>query len=100
MQRVWKSEYQTSVLPISQIHDSQYYMIRNNLGCLKWVNDNLIQCMKWNKLPAIQHPVVKLEASLELYYPDWSQPISIPNKLSLDKLGKHLKFELTKRSAG
>jgi len=100
MQRVWKSEYATSVLPISQIHDSQYYMIRNNLGCLKWVNDNLIQCMKWNKLPAIQHPVVKLEASLELYYPDWSQPISIPNKLSLDKLGKHLKFELTKRSAG
>jgi len=86
MQRVWDSKYATDVLPVMQIHDAQYYMIRNSMGCLKWVNDNLIECMEWNELEAIQHPTVKLGANLEIYYPDWSQHIDIPNKASYKAL--------------
>jgi DNA polymerase-1 len=86
MERVWKSKYALKVLPISQIHDSQYYMIENSLNCLKWVNDNLIECMEWNKLAPIQHPTIKLGAALEIYYPDWSCPIKIPNRVSIKEV--------------
>jgi len=86
MERVWSSKYATGILPICQIHDSQYFMIWNTLGCLKYVNDNLIECMQWNKLEAIQHPTIKLGATLEVYYPDWSNPISIPNNQSIKQL--------------
>jgi DNA polymerase-1 len=86
MERVWDSKYAEEILPSCQIHDSQYYMIRNTLGCLKFVNDNLIECMEWNKLSPIQHDSIKLGATLEVYYPDWSKPISIPNRQSLAEL--------------
>jgi hypothetical protein len=38
--------------------------------------------MEWNELPELQHPTVKLGAQLEVYYPDWSTPIKIPNRIS------------------
>ena len=38
--------------------------------------------MEWNELPELQHPTVKLGAQLEVYYPDWSNPIKIPNRIS------------------
>ena len=94
MERVWKSKYASVILPICQIHDSQYYMIQNSLGCLRWVNNNLIDCMEWNKLPDIQHPTIKLSAGLEVYWPDWAHKISIPNRISLRNLHKLLqKYE-------
>jgi len=67
-------------------NDSQYYMIRNTLQCLKWVNDNLIECMEWNKLAPIQHPTITLGAELEIYYPSWATPITVPNQQSIDQL--------------
>jgi DNA polymerase-1 len=91
MQRVWNSRYATKILPISQIHDSQYFMIENTLSCVKWVNDNLIECMEWNELEPIQHPIVKLGGQLEIYYPDWAKPIKIPNRASIQELQKLLK---------
>jgi len=90
MKIVWASKYATRILPICQIHDSQYFMIENTLGCLKFVNDNLIKSMEWNKLPNIQHPTIKLGATLEIYYPDWNTPISIPNYQSITELQKLL----------
>jgi DNA polymerase-1 len=86
MERVWDSKYANDILPIAQIHDSQYYMIRNHLGCLKWVNDNLVECMEWNDLDAIRHDEVGLGAELEVYWPSWADPIEIPNRVSLKQL--------------
>jgi len=86
MQRVWDSKYDERILPIMQIHDAQYYIIENSLGCLKFVNDNLIDAMLWNKIPAIQHPIVKIGAKLEIYYPNWSQNIVLPNYASRNEL--------------
>jgi len=82
MERVWNSKYATAVLPICQIHDAQYYLIKNDLYCLKWVNDNLIDCMTNIELEEIYHPTVKLEAELEIYYPSWADPIPIHNGAS------------------
>jgi len=91
MERVWDSKYATKILPCIQIHDSQYYMIENTLGCVKWVNDNLIECMEWNQLEAIQHPSIQLGGKLEIYYPNWAEPIKIPNRASLQEIREILK---------
>jgi DNA polymerase-1 len=94
MERVWSSKWATSVLPIAQIHDAIYLLVKNNIDCLKWVNDNLIECMLWNKLPEIQHDVVKLEAKLEVYYPSWADKISIPNGLTEFEIQQRIKEAL------
>jgi len=86
MQRVWDSEYAEAILPTCQIHDSLYFMIRNTLGTLKFVNDNLIECMRWNELEPIQHPEVKLEAALEVFHPDWAHSISLANKMTTEEI--------------
>ena len=91
MERVWASKWRYSIMPVGQIHDAIYLVIENRLDCLKWVNDNLIDAMRWNELEAIQHPQVKLEAKLELYWPDWSEKHGIPNDLSLRELADHIK---------
>jgi DNA polymerase-1 len=88
MERVWASEYRHDILPVAQIHDALYFLVRDKYGPVKWVNDNLIQCMRWNKLPEIQHPQVKLEASMELYYPDWSRSIVLPNGATKTQIKK------------
>jgi len=91
MEKVWAHpKYQEWILPGAQIHDSQYYLVRNHLGCMKWVNDNLIQCMEWADLEPIWHPTVGLGAQLEVYYPDWSTPIKIPNYASLKTIKETL----------
>jgi DNA polymerase-1 len=94
MQRVWASEYRYSVLPCAHIHDAQYYLVRNNLQTLKWVNDNLIECMEWNELPEIQHPQVKLRAELDVFYPTWANPITLPNRISAQEISNILKESL------
>lgn len=86
MQRVWDSEYKYSILPVCLIHDAIYLMIKNDVSIVKWVNDNLIECMQWQELPEIQHDEVKLEAELDIFYPDWSNPITLPNGISEENI--------------
>jgi len=90
MDRVWSSRYRYDVLPIMQIHDSLYLMTRDNIDCLQWTNNNLIECMEWNMLDEIQHPVVGLEAKLEVYYPSWAKKATIPNKASKHTIQKRV----------
>ena len=82
MQRVWDSNYRLDVLPICQIHDSSYYLVRNQVSIVKWVNDNLIECMQWQELPEIEHNEVKLGGSLEVFEGSWAHPHELPNNAS------------------
>lgn len=86
MQRVWASDYRYDIRPCAQIHDAQYYLIRNRADCLHWVNTNLIQCMQWCDLPELQHPQIKLGAELEVYFPSWADPIRIPNNATVAEI--------------
>lgn len=90
MERVWNSEWRYEIFPVIQIHDSQYYLVRNKLGLLKWLNDNLVECMEWQDLDAIRHDEVGLGGTLEIYYPNWATPIKIPNGISKSALRKLL----------
>lgn len=80
--RLLASPYKYSIKPIAHIHDAQYFIIEDTVGCVKWFNDNLIECMQWQELPEIQHDGVKLGGSVDLFYPNWSNGITLPNKAS------------------
>ncbi len=79
IERVWSSPYRLDILPVATIHDAIYLMVRNNSNIVKWVNDNLIDCMAWQELPEIKHDIVKISSSLEVFYPNWGNAIEIPN---------------------
>jgi DNA polymerase-1 len=94
-QRVWASEYRYDILPVALIHDAAYAIVKDNSAALAWANKNLIECMAWQDLPEIQHPTVKLEAALDVFWPSWANAITLPNNgseqevLAACRKGKH-----------
>ena len=86
MKKVHASKFKYDIKPCALIHDAIYLIIRDDVEVLKWVNDNLIEEMKWQELPEIQHPEVKLGANLEVYYPDWAHPIKLANDISENEI--------------
>ena len=85
-QRVWASPYRYDILPCALIHDAIYALIRDDVRIVEWVNRNLIECMRWQKLPEIQHDTVKLGAALDIFWPDWAHPVTLPNDCDQAKI--------------
>jgi DNA polymerase-1 len=88
MERVWASEYKYDILPAITIHDAIYLVFRNNIKLAAWVNKNLIECMAWNELEELQHPVIKISSSMDIYFEDWSHEVGIPKGASAEEIGQ------------
>ena len=86
MKKVWTSKWRTDIKPVALIHDAIYLLIKDDIECVKWVNDNLIEEMSWQELPEIQHPDVHLGAELDIYYPTWNNAITLPNNISEEEI--------------
>ena len=80
MRKVWASKYRYDIKPVALIHDAIYVLIKDDVRVVEWANQELIQAMQWQELPEIQHPTVKLGAALDIFWPDWSNPTTIPNE--------------------
>jgi DNA polymerase-1 len=88
MRRVWASPYKYDILPAITIHDAIYLVVRNNIHIMEWVNKNLIECMAWNQLPELQHPIIKISSAMEVYYKNWSIPVDIPKTANANEIGQ------------
>ena len=77
--RIQASKWKYEMFPIGDIYDAIYHVIPASLEAVKWYNDNLIECMRWNELPEIQHDTVKLEANVDIQYPTWAEELTLPN---------------------
>ena len=86
MERVWNSPYRYKILPAGTIHDAIYLVWQENAAVTKWVNDNLIDCMKWQKLPELVHPTIKMSSELDIFWPNWSNGIGVPPDISEDEI--------------
>lgn len=84
--RVLNSKYKYDIQIVALIHDAIYLEFKSDIEIAKWVNDNLIECMQWNELPELQHDIVKLSAELDIFYPSWSNPITIKNNMNCDEI--------------
>ena len=79
MKRVWASPYRTQIKLVALIHDAIYLQIVDDLAVVSWANKALIEEMRWQELPEIQHPQVKLGAALDIFWPNWSHATTLPN---------------------
>lgn len=77
--RLFKSDYGNNIRPVAHIHDAQYFMIKDSLNTVHWLNENLGECMAWQELPEIKHDDVKLFGELDIFYPNWAYDITLPN---------------------
>ena len=83
---VWASPYRLDILPVALIHDAIYVLIRDDVRVVSWANTKLIEAMKWQELPEIQHPTVKLGASLDLFWPSWAEATTLPNDATQEQI--------------
>ena len=99
MKKVWESPYRYDIKPVALIHDASYFVIRDEVEVVEWTNRELIKAMQWQDLPEIAHDEVKLGAELDIFWPDWSNAITLPNnssKESIKELCTKVKNEFTK----
>lgn len=86
MKKVRESEWKYDIRPCAQIHDAQYYLVRNNSHLLRWMNEELVKEVEWQDNPLIWHDEVKLGGDLSVFYPDWSNEMVIPNGVTEEKI--------------
>lgn len=82
MGKVRYSEYRLSIRPCAHIHDAQYYLVRDDVPTILYLNYHLVQAVNWNDHPDIYHPQVGLGGELSIFYPSWSKEIEVPNGIS------------------
>jgi DNA polymerase-1 len=79
MTKVRASKYAKDIRLMAQIHDSQYFLVRDNPDLLEYMNVHLVKAVQWQEAKEIQHPTVKLGGDLSIFYPSWADEITIPN---------------------
>lgn len=102
MGKVRKSKFRLDIRPCAQIHDAQYFLIRDDLEVLKYANDNVVQACEWQDDPLIYHDEVKLGGTFTVFYPTWAEECDIPNGAEIidfqEKMAEHLE-KLEKKKA-
>lgn len=79
MGKVRKSQYRLDVRPCAHIHDAQYCLVRESVPAILYVNQHLVEAVKWQELPEIAHNEVHLGGNLSIFWPDWAHEVEIPN---------------------
>ena len=85
-QKVWESKHRHSILPVALVHDAIYALIKDDVEVVEWANRELINAMRWQELPEIQHPTVELGAQLDIFWPNWSNAITLPNDITRQEI--------------
>ncbi len=94
MGKVRASQHRTSIRPCAQIHDAQYYLLRDDVSVVAYTNRHLVKAVQWQDHPDIQHDAVKLSGELSLFWPTWVNEIGIPPEAEADDLTKVIELAL------
>lgn len=86
MKQVRKSEFRLTIRICAQIHDANYFIIKDDLAEVMYCNEHLVKEAQWQEHPDIQHDQVKLGGEFFVCYPNWSKEINIPNGIKQDDL--------------
>lgn len=93
MGQVRESKYRLDIRPVSHIHDAQYYLVREDLAALAFMNERLVKAVQWQDHPDIWHDEVKLGGELSVFFPTWAEEITIPNGAGEDEIVELLTAE-------
>lgn len=83
MVEVRKGPHRLVIRPCAHIHDAQYMMIKDDMEVLQYVNHHLPRAVSWQEDPLIQNEHISMSGELSIFYPDWSQEMTIPNDASV-----------------
>ena len=70
----------TSILPVGKVHDCGYYLVKNDIALIEILNKLCVQAAKWQEHPVIVDDDVHLSGQLDLFYPSWATPITLPEE--------------------
>ena len=79
MAKVRESKFKHSIKPCAQIHDAQYYLIKEDMEALLFTNEHLVKAVNWNDHPDIYHSEVGLGGEVSIFHPTWANEIVVPN---------------------
>ena len=88
MEIVRESKYREDIRICAEIHDASYFLVRDDIDLILWLNNTLVKLVQWQDDPAIAHPDVHLGGELSIFYPDWSHELIVPNHCSKEELLK------------
>lgn len=86
MEIVRESKYREDIRICAEIHDATYFLVRDDIELILWLNNTLVELVQWQDDPAIAHPDVHLGGELSIFWPDWSKELNIPNHCSRSEL--------------
>ena len=98
MTKVRSGKYAEDIRPCAQIHDAQYYLVREDLAALAYCNEHLVEAVKWQNHPEIEHDEVKLGGEMGIFYPSWANEITIPNGADAAKIEEVITNYMNKQS--
>jgi DNA polymerase-1 len=98
LDQVRDSDYHLEIRPCAQIHDAQYYLVRDDIAVVDYVNQRLVRAVQWQDDPAIWHDQVKLGGEVSIFWPTWADEIVIPNGADQHTIRAVVADELTKRT--
>jgi len=82
------------ILPINAIHDALYFIVREDVKTIKFLNDRLIHHMEWNDHPKIKSKKVPMKADLELGR-SWDKMKTLKNKATEAEITTFLLEEIS-----
>ena len=99
MNKVRESDFQLDIRPCAQIHDAQYYLLRDDIQTVSYTNEHLIKAVKWQDHPEIYHDQVKLSGDLSIFWPTWAEEITIQNEDSSAQIEELIVTTIRKNSS-
>ncbi|AUR93630.1 coil containing protein [Vibrio phage 1.188.A._10N.286.51.A6] len=72
-------KFRTAILPIADIHDAQYFMVKMSPKLIAWMNKQIVKCVEWQDLPELRHDKVKLTGELDVFHPTWKDENTLPH---------------------
>lgn len=97
--KVRSSNYRLDIKPCAHIHDAQYFIIRDDVAVVSYVNEHLVKAVEWQDDPEIWHDEVKLGGELSIFYPTWKDEIVIPNGANENDIPDVIQKALEEREA-
>lgn len=99
MGKVRSSHLKHDIKPCAQIHDAQYFLIRDDIDAIMYANEHVVKACQWQDHPDIWHDEVKLGGELGIFYPDWSSELTLPNNSNAEQIGSLFQTHLGKLNA-
>lgn len=90
--------FREGIRPCAHIHDAQYYIIKDDVEAIHFMNEELVQEVSWQNDPAIWHEEVKIGGELDLFWPSWEKGITLPNHIPQNEISDFVNKTLIERA--